>query len=103
MLVGLCSLPAVRTDLAWREWGLETHLTFLVGVLVPLMVWLSCHGSVVPGIKDAQFSYGVAPECKPPGHDFTCFSAGAQGDGGGSFSDKGLCWYLSRGIMLIPS
>lgn len=32
--------------------GLETHLTFLVGVLVPVMVWFSCHGSVVPGIKD---------------------------------------------------
>lgn len=63
--------------------GLETHLTFLVGILVPVMVWFSCHGSVVPGIKDVQFWYSVAPECKPLGHYFIYSGAGAQGDGGG--------------------
>lgn len=83
--------------------GLETHLTFLVGVLVPVMVWFSCHGSVVPGIKNAQFWYRLAPECKPRGHYFIYSGAGAQGDGGGSFSDRCLYWYVSRVSMLLPN
>lgn len=100
----LCSLPAVYVHI-WPggSVGLEMHLTFLVGVLVPVMVWFSCHGSVVPGIKDAQCWYSVAPECKPLGHYFIYSGAGAQGDWGGSFSDRCLCWYISRVSMLMPN
>lgn len=83
--------------------GWETHLTFLVGVLVPVMVWFPCHGSVVPGMKDVQFWYRVAPECKPLGHDLVYSGAGAHGGGGGSFSDRCLCWYVSSVSMLMPN
>lgn len=61
-------------------------------------------GAWFQGLKMHSFpTYSVAPECKPRGHDFTCSSAGAQGGGGGSFSDKCPCWYISRVIMLMPN
>lgn len=71
-------------------------------VSLPLMVWLCCHGSVVLVVKHAQFSYSVAPKCKPLGRDLTCPRAGAKGVVG-SFSDTHLCWYISRVILLMPN
>lgn len=73
----LRSLPAVYVHI-WPggSVGLEMHLTFLVGVLVPVMVWFSCHGSVVPGIKDARFWYSVA---RPLLHLLWCWSSRGRG------------------------
>ena len=69
----------ICADVACRACRIgNTHLFFLVGVFVPLTVWLSCLASVLPGIKMYIFHavWLLHADHLPVPSSVQCWSAG---------------------------